>query len=166
MTDTLTLQARPLTRERFAPYGDVIEMRGHTPSSMNQGWGQRYHDLAAVDVGDDGRTAISLVRAQPESVPIPLRLMERHPLASQIFMPRGPQPFVVVVAPAGGIPGRGDLEAFVSDGTQGINYHKGIWHHPMIALESVTDFLVVDREGPGNNCDEADIADGRVEVRL
>ncbi|MCB1572107.1 MAG: ureidoglycolate lyase, partial [Xanthomonadales bacterium] len=28
------------------------------------------------------------------------------------------------------------------------------WHHPLIALERVGDFLVVDRGGEGHNCDE------------
>lgn len=167
MTDTLTLQARPLTQEAFAPYGDVIETRGHTPTPMNQGWAERYHDLAKVDVNEfEGSVHLSLVRAQPETVPVTLRLVERHPLASQAFVPLGTNPYLVVVAPAGPVPSRDALEAFLTDGQQGINYDKGIWHHPMIALEGQSDFVVVDRKGPGNNCDEAAIAGGTVEVRI
>lgn len=165
MTDTLTLQARPLTQEAFAPYGDVIEMQADTAVSMNQGWGQRCHDLAQVDVGADGQTKVSLVRAQPESEPVPLRLVERHPLATQAFIPQDHHPFLVVVAAAGEAPGRDQLEAFISNGYQGVNYHTGVWHHPMIALKAVTDFVVVDRKGPGDNCDEAEIAGGPVVVR-
>jgi len=166
MTDTLTLNARPLTKGAFAPYGDVIEMQGHTASPMNQGWAERYADLADVEVGADGRTAMGIVRSRADVAPVTLRLVERHPLASQAFMPLGPNPFLVVVAPAGEAPTRDMLEAFITDGSQGINYRKGIWHHPMIALEGQSDFLVVDRKGPGNNCDEATIAGGNVEVRV
>ena len=39
-------------------------------------------------------------------------------------------------------------------GDQGVNYATGVWHHPLLALEGVCDFLVVDRAGPGPNCDE------------
>jgi ureidoglycolate lyase len=35
-----------------------------------------------------------------------------------------------------------------------VNYHRGVWHHPLIALDGVSDFLVIDRGGPGSNCDE------------
>ncbi|HLQ85695.1 MAG TPA: ureidoglycolate lyase [Salinisphaeraceae bacterium] len=166
MTETFILRARPLTREAFAPYGDVIEMAGQASTSMNQGWGERFADLADIDVGADGTTALNLVRAQPQSTPVPLRLVERHPLGSQVFMPLGPQPFLVVVAPAGEVPQRHMLEAFISNGSQGVNYHRNIWHHPMIALQAVTDFVEIVRKGPGDNCDEADIPGGRVEVHL
>jgi ureidoglycolate lyase len=38
-----------------------------------------------------------------------------------------------------------------------VNYAKGVWHHPLIALDKVSDFIVVDRIGEGNNCDEIHI---------
>jgi ureidoglycolate lyase len=156
MTETMTLDAQPLTQTGFAAFGDVIEMAGHDSFAINQGMAERYPDLAVVDVtAHDGRTAIGLVRAQPETAPVRLRLGERHPLASQAFIPLGPQPFLVVVAPAGPIPAREALQAFISNGRQGINYHKGVWHHPMIALEAVTDFLVVDRIGPATTTTKA-----------
>ncbi|MGB1299249.1 MAG: ureidoglycolate lyase, partial [Psychrobium sp.] len=33
----------------------------------------------------------------------------------------------------------------------------GTWHHFCLALNEVSDFLVVDRCGAGNNCDEVTI---------
>ncbi|TAH47498.1 MAG: ureidoglycolate lyase, partial [Betaproteobacteria bacterium] len=42
-------------------------------------------------------------------------------------------------------------------GDQGVNYATGVWHHPLLALESVCDFLVLDRSGPGHNCDEVQL---------
>ena len=38
---------------------------------------------------------------------------------------------------------------------QGVNYHAGVWHHPLIALHARCDFVVFDRGGPEPNCDEA-----------
>ncbi len=167
MADPLILQARPLTADAFAAFGDVVEMAGHTATPMNQGWAQRYHNLAQVDVRDhSGEVGVSLARAQPETAPVTLRLLERHPFGSQIFMPLGSHPFLVVVGPAGDVPAREALLAFVSNGRQGVNYHKGVWHHPMIALEAESDFLIVDRRGPGDNCDEAEISGGDVVVQL
>ncbi|WP_174990570.1 ureidoglycolate lyase, partial [Pandoraea captiosa] len=31
------------------------------------------------------------------------------------------------------------------------------WHHPLLALHEVSDFIVVDRGGDGHNCDELDL---------
>jgi len=39
------------------------------------------------------------------------------------------------------------------------SWAAGVWHHPLMALEAVSDFLIVDRGGPGNNCDEQNLAE-------
>lgn len=167
MADPLILEALPLTAEAFAPYGDVLEIPARDGEPMNQGWAQRYRDVADVDVDDDaGAVGISLVRSNADVAPVALRLVERHPLGSQIFMPLGTNPFIVVVGPAGEVPVRDKLAAFVTNGHQGVNYHKDVWHHPMIALQTTSDFIVIDRKGPGNNCDESAIPGGDVEVHL
>ena len=152
--DRLVLTAQPLTPEAFAPYGDVIAARGDA-STINQGMGGRCSDLAQVDVSaDGGRAAISVIRCTPETLPITLRLMERHPLGSQAFVPLNGQRYVIVVAPAGAPPKREDLRAFLCCGDQGVNYHRGTWHHPMLALDRTCTFAEFHRAGPGNNCDE------------
>ena len=46
------------------------------------------------------------------------------------------------------------VRAFRASARQGVNYHRGVWHHPIMALRDDDEFLVVDRSGPGNNCDE------------
>ena len=80
-----------------------------------------------------------------------IAMMEKHPIGSQAFMPLDLSPFLVVVAAAGEIVGPDDLHAFITDGRQGINLARGTWHHPVIALDRETDFIVVDRGGPGDN---------------
>jgi hypothetical protein len=37
---------------------------------------------------------------------------------------------------------------------QGVNYAKGVWHHALVALCEVSDFIVIDRGGEGSNCEE------------
>ena len=39
----------------------------------------------------------------------------------------------------------------MTDACQGVNYARGVWYHPVIALGRATDFLVVDRGGPGDS---------------
>jgi ureidoglycolate lyase len=38
------------------------------------------------------------------------------------------------------------LRCFAASGQQGVNYAKGTWHHPLLALHD-SDFWVVDRTG-------------------
>ena len=148
------LQAEPLRADTFAPFGDVIESTT-TPNAINQGMGERFADLATLELGaDGGRPTISRMRCQPETLPVALRLMERHPLSSQAFVPLAGQRYLVVVARAGAPPGPDDLAVFLATGDQGINYHAGVWHHPMIALDRDCRFVEVHRGGPGANCDE------------
>ena len=68
-------------------------------------------------------------------------------------MPLAPFRFVVVVAAPGDAVEAADLQAFVTNGHQGINYRRGAWHMQLIALESGQEFLIVDRAGDGN-CEE------------
>ena len=152
-----SLAAQPLTRTAFASFGDVIQRDGAEHFSVNAGSMDRFHELAQVEVdhGAGGRPVISIFRAlEAASFPLQLNLMERHPLGSQAFVPLGGQRFVVVVAPAESAPGPDDLRAFLTDGTQGVNYRHGVWHMPLVAFEKGQEFLVVDRAGPGGNYEE------------
>ncbi|WP_226458605.1 ureidoglycolate lyase [Quatrionicoccus australiensis] len=147
-----------LTAAAFAPFGDVMAVdAAKTPISINGGNTERYHDLARLDAGPDGKLIVSIFRGQPRSLPFAVSMMERHPLGSQAFMPLGNQPYLVVVARPGPAPGPDDLRAFLAQPGQGVNYATGVWHHPLLALNEIGDFLVVDRSGPGNNCDEVSI---------
>ncbi|WP_233881456.1 ureidoglycolate lyase [Paraburkholderia flagellata] len=154
-----TLTIEPLTREAFAPFGDVIELAGAKQIPINLGTTIRYHDLAKVDVTDEGgRTLVNLFRGQPRELPFEVKMLERHPLGSQAFVPLNDKRYLVVVAPAGDLEVT-QIRAFVSRGWQGVNYAKGVWHHPLIALDEVSDFIVVDRGGDGLNLNEQDLAE-------
>ena len=149
----------PLSRRGFAPFGEVIETDGAERRTINAGSTVRFHDLARIDVAArGGYPLINLFRAQPLPLPLTVRLMEQHPLGSQAFIPLDAAPFLIVVAPAGAAPGPAELRAFVTDGRQGVNYARGVWHHPVIAMNRETDFVVVDRGGPGDNLVEVSFA--------
>ena len=149
------LRPEPLTGQAFEPYGDVIEVaNAKEQRQINYGHTIRYHDLARLDLSaDQGQSLISIFRSTPLETPIPVKVMEAHPLSSQAFYPLSNRPYLVVVA------GRGQFDAnnlrvFLAGPNQGVNYHKGCWHHYSLALDGVSDFLVIDRDGPGSNCDE------------
>jgi ureidoglycolate lyase len=150
------LRPVPITTERFAPYGDVIYASPAAKTAMNDVRFERYDDLAKIDVESaGGRAAISIARCKaPASFPHRIDMVERHPRGSQAFIPLAPFSFIVVVAPAGEAVDAADLCAFVTNGTQGVNYHKGVWHMPMIAMEAGQEFLIVDRAPSTDNCEE------------
>lgn len=153
MTGTV-LRVRALEREAFAVYGDVIEAETASRHfSINEGNTERYHDLARIDPGADGRAIVSIFRGLPRALPFEITMMERHPRASQAFVPLSGRPYLVAVAPAGAAPRLKDVRVYACRGSQGVNYAAGVWHHPLMALEDVSDFLVIDRDGPGDNCD-------------
>lgn len=144
-----------LTKEAFAPFGDVIETEGRDSFPINNGTTERFHRLADVSTGpDDGRAIISVFRAKSSKMPLDITMLERHPHGSQAFIPLLGKPFLVVVAPATDAPAPEAIRAFVTNGAQGVNYHAGVWHHPVLPLMPVDDFLVVDRTGSLPNCDE------------
>ena len=55
-------------------------------------------------------------------------------------------------------PTHAQVQAFVTDGRQGVNYRAGTWHAIQSVLEREGEFLVVDRGGDGNNCEEYPLA--------
>lgn len=147
------LRPKPLTVEAFAPFGDLIEARG-APLLINQGHAKRYHDLAALDVASEGgRAVVSIFHSTPPAYPFVIREMERHPKSTQAFVPLSGRPFLVVVAPLGPF-NENAIEAFVAMPEQGINLHKGVWHHFNLALEAESAFLVIDRDAADENTDE------------
>jgi ureidoglycolate lyase len=149
------LQATALTAEAFAGFGDVIEIEGRDSRWINDNTCRRFDDLANVDVSEaGGRPLISVFEATPRPLPFRIRTLERHPLSSQAFFPLEEWPFLVVVAEEGPAPIASRLRAYLSSGRQGVNYRRNTWHHSLIALERSSRFLVVDRGGAGENCEE------------
>jgi ureidoglycolate lyase len=154
MTDH-TIIVEPLTREAFAPFGQVIAADDTAQHyTINAGMTERYHDLARVELGGvHARPLISIFRGQPYTLPLTLKLLERHPLGSQAFYPLSPRPFLSIVAPdESGVPGR--PRAFLVPPHHGVNIAINTWHGVLTPLHEPADFLVVDRGGDGNNLEE------------
>jgi ureidoglycolate lyase len=148
-----TLHPEPLTAAAFAPFGDVLEATGDF-RLINDGLCQRHHDRARLDFGPlasgDARPGISIFNAEPRSLPYRFDLIERHPEGSQAFIPMTQAPFLVIVAPDP----QAQPRAFLTNGAQGINLHRGTWHGVLTPLHSPGIFAVVDRIGPTPNLEE------------
>jgi ureidoglycolate lyase len=151
MAESLTIQT--LTSEAFAPFGEVVEFEGRDFFPINNGMADRYHALANVELGgEESRGIISLVASRQFDMPRKVDHLEYHPLGSQAFLPLDTSPFIVAVCPAAAEPDLDQLQAFVTNGQQGINYRLGTWHHVLLTPYSPMRFICVDRAGPGHNC--------------
>ncbi len=150
---TREIKCQPLSAQAFAPGGDVLSAKGVPDKMINAGKCGRYHDLAQLDFGKDGRAGISLFKAEPRALPYTLDLLERHPEGSQSFIPMTENPFLVIVAPdENGQPGR--PLAFLTSPGDGISFLPGTWHGVLTPLASPGLFAVVDRIGDTPNLEE------------
>lgn len=161
----ITVRPEVLTREAFAPFGDVVSAGLGTGASANQGTAVRFDWAAKLESDRPGaRPNLAVFRSTPVPLPFRVRLLERHPRSSQAFLPLVCRSFLVIVAGAdpGGAPELATLRAFRCRPGQGINYHRGVWHHPILALEAPAEFAMLAWEdGTAEDCvehrfDEAD----------
>jgi ureidoglycolate lyase len=143
------IRPEPLSIRAFAPFGDVLDATGDF-RLINEGMCRRHHDRAKLDFGPQGRAGLSIFQAEPRAMPYGFDLIERHPEGSQAFIPMTAHPFLVIVATGPG----DDPLAFLTDGTQGVNFHRGTWHGVLTPLYAPGRFAVIDRIGPGANLEE------------
>jgi ureidoglycolate lyase len=147
------ISTAPLTKAAFAPYGEVVEREGADLVTINQGFATRVNDLAQIDVAAGGASVnVSLFVAKARPLPIDVKLMERHPLGTQLFFPLQDRPWLVLVCSDPLV--TATYRAFEASGRQGVNYARNVWHHPLLVLTDEERFLVVDRKGEGNNFEE------------
>ena len=148
---SIDVKPKQITKENFSKYGDLISTVNVKPTNINDGFAQRYDDLAKLDtIKDSGKTIVSIFSALKRSFPMKIGMMEKHPLGSQAFIPMKETTFLSFVAPEGNKPDLNLVEAFIIPKGLGINYKAGIWHFPLISTEDMN-FLVIDRKGLGNN---------------
>ncbi len=145
------IKPEPLTAQNFAPFGQVIEMEGDFDFTFNEGRADRWLDLANLEVDEQGRMGVSLCTSRPITLPYQVNYVERHPLASQAFIPLNETPFLVIVAhDEGGKPST--PLAFLTNGFQGINYTRNTWHGVLSPIDHDQRFLIIDRvAGDGEN---------------
>src|ERR1700751_830547 len=120
---------QPLTREAFAPFGDVIDI----PKEA----GRTYYEDALGNLRTNAKPSlsVSLKPATPDR-PLKSELLERHEFSSQTFVPVDVGRWLIVVTPhavAGG-PDMSQLRASIANGHQGVTYNPNTWHHGLTVL--------------------------------
>ena len=147
----ITINPKPITKENFSKFGDMITKANIKPIEINDGYAKRFDGIANLNTTkDNGETTICIFSALKRSFPMKIDMMEKHPLGSQAFIPMKDTTFLVFVAPQDNKLNLNKIESFVVPPGIGVNYNPGTWHFPLISTENMN-FLVVDRKGSGDN---------------
>ena len=147
----IIIEPKPINKENFSKFGDMITTENIKPVDINNGYAKRFDDIAKIDTSiNNGEATISIFSALKRSFPMKIDMMEKHPLGTQAFIPMKETTFLTLVAPEGKKLEMDKIQSFVVPKGKGVNYKTGIWHFPLISTEDM-DFLVVDRKGPGEN---------------
>jgi ureidoglycolate lyase len=159
------LVAVALEASAYEPYGSVLSAHRTDVSSKaaNQGTAVRRDFLAdLVNQRPNARANLASFCCAPvEGWPRSLALLEKHPRSTQMFVPMNAKRYLIVVALGDEAPDLSTARAFIASGTQGITYRPGVWHHPMIALDSSIDFVcLVWEENTAEDCVIATHHDG------
>jgi len=150
LTPTL-LRPQPLSAALFAPFGAVLEGFNTPPVQARP---INDHSCWRLDLPlnlcfeqEGGQAGLAIYRADARAFPMPVDVLERHVLASQSFIPLEGSRFVLVVAAPNALPGPDDVQAFISNGRQGVTLHPGTWHHALLAVDAGS-FVVLERQPP------------------
>ena len=147
----IIIKPKKITRKNFQKYGDLICVKKKKSININDGYAKRFDNLCKINTSSKkGKTIMSIFSAKKRKFPMNIKMMEKHPLGSQAFVPMNETTFLVFVAPKGKRPNTKKIESFIVPKQTGINYKPGIWHFPLISSKNMN-FLVIDRKGIGNN---------------
>ena len=147
----IIIKPKKITRNNFKKFGDLISTKKIKPININNGYAKRFDNLCRINTSPKkGKTIMSIFSAKKRKFPMNIKMMEKHPLGSQAFVPMNETTFLVFVAPKGKRPNTKKIESFIVPKQTGINYKPGIWHFPLISSKNMN-FLVIDRKGIGNN---------------
>ncbi|SET51530.1 ureidoglycolate lyase [Oceanicella actignis] len=139
---TRTLFAEPLTARAFAPFGHVIEPDPSAAERADEGHAERFRTAPPLPLAG-AAPSVTLHRARRR--PLIAQWLQRHPAGAEACIPLGGAEWLVLVAEdAEGLPGMGRMRLFRCRGDQGVQFGRGVWRHPPIALAREQDFLIVE----------------------
>lgn len=151
------LPAQPITREAFAPFGDLI-------APMNDG-GLFGPQDAALDL-TRGTPRLYIMRLSQRG--LEFRKITRHRNVTQCLAALGGKTWLMAVAPPKSVddpqaePALADIAAFVIPGSVAIKLHRGTWHAGPFFEDDAIDFLNLEL----SNTNEADHQDSHLDQRF
>ena len=151
------LPARPITREAFAPFGDLI-------APMDDGGSFGPKD-AALDL-TRGTPRLYIMRLSRRG--LVFRQITRHCKVTQCLAALGGKSWLMAVAPPKSVddptaePALADIAAFIIPGSVAIKLHRGTWHAGPFFEDEAIDFLNLEL----SDTNEADHQDSHLDQRF
>ena len=143
----IKIKIEKINKKKFLSFGHLIQKNNCVKEfNINQGTTKRFHQISNLELNlEKGEPSISIFEGNPRPRPILIKIMEKHPLATQTFLPIQDFNWLTVVAiENNGLPDLSSLRCFSVNGSTGLTYNKNTWHHPLLVLKK-QDFWVVDR---------------------
>ncbi len=128
----------PLTREAFAPFGQVLMAVGDDA--------QRQEFAASLkNYRPEATLNMAFLLSKSSDPPWYIHTLERHPCSAQSFVPVQGTRYLAAVCPsaADGTPDLSGLTAFIAKGTQAVNYNPNVWHVPHMVLGGPGMFIML-----------------------
>jgi ureidoglycolate lyase len=147
------VRAEPLLAESFAGFGEVVGTTGVDDGRLvNLETARRFDHAARLEnVRTAARPNLAFFHCSPVTLPFRITMLERHPHSTQAFLPLAVARWLVCVALDGpdGRPELGSLRAFIAAPGMGVNFRRGLWHHPMLVLDQPARFAMLAWEDGG-----------------
>ncbi|QBX99957.1 hypothetical protein E2K80_03740 [Rhodophyticola sp. CCM32] len=132
------LPLRPPDAAAFAPFGELV-MPPDAPGT------RRFYSDTLHSRHDTSAPVLHVNNVPPQSLPLVVSRIERHPYASQCFFPLDVSRYAVMVMPsdAKGGPCADKALAFLMPGTMGVIFNPGVWHLGATVLDRPGHFTVL-----------------------
>ena len=109
-------------------FGDFINPYSVESTNINMNTTKSYFDLANIEIdGEDKRVRLNLFEAKKRIFPLKIDMLENHPFSSQVFLPLGNHPFIVIACPVSVKPNLNDLNILEID-TNNFNIFKSFFN--------------------------------------
>lgn len=134
---SIAIFAEPLTAEAIWPFATVLEAADRKATVFD----------AVFERSDlPGAFAFTILRADPVSAGrMDIKMLERHPHATQSFLPMKAGRWLVLVAPDAP-DGSADLtlaKAFLAKPNQSVCIHRNVWHAPLTVFDQPSEFGMI-----------------------
>ena len=94
----IIIKPKKITHKNFKKFGDLISTRKAKPIKINNGYAKRFDNLCRINTSlKKGNTSMSIFAAKKRKFPMNIKMMEKHPLGSQAFVPMSETKFFVFV---------------------------------------------------------------------